>query len=66
MYFSKVFGGRDWSITGTGSGISPPENGAIKRGTSIRIRKKRSIGNLQMVKVGILQIKKVLFEKRMH
>jgi len=50
-FLIQVFGGRDWSNTGTSSSISPPENGTIKRGTSIRFYKKRSNSNLQKVSV---------------
>ncbi|XKL64543.1 hypothetical protein PGB90_004629 [Kerria lacca] len=49
----RIFGGRDWSVTATAVGVSPPENGGMKRSTSKRFGKKRSISNLPTVgKVG--------------
>lgn len=46
-----MFGGRDWSDPGKISGMSPPDNGTCKRGPSVKFKKKRSIGNIQALKV---------------
>lgn len=44
----RIFGGRDWAATTSAAGTSPPDNGTLRRGTSTKFRKKRSIGNLQV------------------
>lgn len=49
----RIFGGRDWAATTSGAGTSPPDNGTLRRGTSTKFRKKRSIGNLQMLRDGL-------------
>jgi hypothetical protein len=47
----QVFGGRDWALTGTVGGMSPPDNGTLRRGASVKFKKKKSIGNIQALKV---------------
>jgi hypothetical protein len=47
----QVFGGRDWTLTGNVGGMSPPDNGTLRRGQSTKFRKKKSIGNIQAIKV---------------
>ncbi|XP_073996296.1 uncharacterized protein isoform X2 [Rhodnius prolixus] len=46
----KVFGGRDWASTGHITGMSPPDNGTLRRGASAKFKKKRSIGNIQTLR----------------
>nr|XP_024217236.1 1-phosphatidylinositol 4,5-bisphosphate phosphodiesterase epsilon-1 [Halyomorpha halys] len=48
----RVFGGRDWASTGHITGISPPDNGTLRRGASTKFinKKKRSIGNIQTLR----------------
>ncbi|RZF45196.1 hypothetical protein LSTR_LSTR009967 [Laodelphax striatellus] len=46
----RVFGGRDWANTANLSGMSPPDNNTLRRGQSIKFRKKRSIGNIQTIR----------------
>jgi hypothetical protein len=46
-----VFGGRDWALTGNVGGMSPPDNGTLRRGASTKFKKKKSIGNIQALKV---------------
>ncbi|XP_024084473.1 1-phosphatidylinositol 4,5-bisphosphate phosphodiesterase epsilon-1-like isoform X1 [Cimex lectularius] len=46
----RVFGGRDWASTGHISGMSPPDNGTLRRGASARFMKKRSFGNIQSLR----------------
>ncbi|XP_059477759.1 uncharacterized protein LOC132198045 isoform X2 [Neocloeon triangulifer] len=46
----RVFGGRDWTLTGNIVGMSPPDNGTLKRGQSTKFRKKKSITNIQNMK----------------
>lgn len=47
----QVFGGRDWALTGNVGGMSPPDNGTLRRGASTKFKKKKSIGNIQALKV---------------
>lgn len=47
----QIFGGRDWSVAANIANASPQESGGFKRGASIKFRKKRSIGNIQALKV---------------
>jgi hypothetical protein len=47
----QVFGGRDWAVTGNVGGMSPPDNGTLRRGASTKFKKKKSIGNIQTLKV---------------
>ena len=46
-----MFGGRDWALTGNVGGMSPPDNGTLRRGASTKFKKKKSIGNIQTLKV---------------
>jgi hypothetical protein len=46
-----VFGGRDWTAACNVAGASPPENGTLRRGQSTKIRKKKSITNINLLKV---------------
>ncbi|XP_046989883.1 1-phosphatidylinositol 4,5-bisphosphate phosphodiesterase epsilon-1-like [Schistocerca americana] len=46
----RVFGGRDWAMTGAVAGMSPPDNGTLRRGASAKFKKKKSIGNIQTLK----------------
>ncbi|XP_075223466.1 1-phosphatidylinositol 4,5-bisphosphate phosphodiesterase epsilon-1-like isoform X4 [Lycorma delicatula] len=46
----RVFGGRDWANTTNLSGMSPPDNNTLRRGQSIKFKKKRSIGNIQALR----------------
>ncbi|KAJ9590133.1 hypothetical protein L9F63_016745 [Diploptera punctata] len=46
----RVFGGRDWASTGNVGGMSPPDNGTLRRGPSAKFKKKKSIGNIQALK----------------
>ncbi|XP_065340527.1 uncharacterized protein LOC135939859 isoform X4 [Cloeon dipterum] len=46
----RVFGGRDWTLAGNIAGMSPPDNGTLKRGQSTKFRKKKSITNIQNIK----------------
>nr|CAD7393619.1 unnamed protein product [Timema cristinae] len=43
----RVFGGRDWALTGNVGGMSPPDGGSLKRGPSAKFKKKKSISNIQ-------------------
>nr|CAD7572888.1 unnamed protein product [Timema californicum] len=46
----RVFGGRDWALTGNVGGMSPPDGGSLKRGPSAKFKKKKSISNIQVIK----------------
>lgn len=46
----RVFGGRDWTLAGTVSRMSPPDNGTLRRGASIKFKKKKSISNIPVLK----------------
>ncbi|XP_067003645.2 1-phosphatidylinositol 4,5-bisphosphate phosphodiesterase epsilon-1 isoform X2 [Anabrus simplex] len=46
----RVFGGRDWALTGNVGGMSPPDNGTLRRGPSAKFKKKKSVGNIQALK----------------
>ncbi|KAL1122754.1 hypothetical protein AAG570_003081, partial [Ranatra chinensis] len=50
----RLFGGRDWSSTAHITGMSPPDNGTLKRAPSAKFKKKRSISNIQTLKSGSL------------
>ncbi|XP_071449033.1 1-phosphatidylinositol 4,5-bisphosphate phosphodiesterase epsilon-1-like [Hetaerina americana] len=46
----RIFGGRDWTLASNVGGSSPPDNGTLRRGTSVKFKKKKSIGNIQTLK----------------
>lgn len=45
----RIFGGRDWAATGNVVGPASPDNGTLRRGTSTKFRKKRSIGEFELI-----------------
>ncbi|KAG8224032.1 hypothetical protein J437_LFUL001109 [Ladona fulva] len=45
-----IFGGRDWTLASNVGGSSPPDNGTLRRGASVKFKKKKSIGNIQALK----------------